>query len=295
MKILLIGANGQLGHDLLAALKQHQVLPTARGASLAGEDHTPIALDVCSTQEVRATLHSFAPNVVINCSAFHRVDDIEKDAAQALAVNALAVQQLALACRDADAALLHVSTDYVFDGEKRTPYTEADQPNPISAYGASKLAGELLLRAAWHKHYIVRTCGLYGIAGASGKGGNFVNTMLRLAGEGKTIKVVNDQTCTPTFTKDLAGQIAALIETNAFGTYHITSAGATTWHDFAAEIFRLAKVQADLQPTTSAEFSALAKRPAYSVLENAGLQKLGIDHMRDWHEALAEYIQLKQK
>ncbi len=169
MKILLIGANGQLGHDLLFALSQHHVLPTARGASLAGEDKTAIALDVCNTHEVRATVNGFAPELVVNCSAFHRVDDIEKDASQALAVNAQAVQQLALACRDANAALLHVSTDYVFDGKASAPYTEADPPNPISAYGASKLAGELLLRSAWHKHYIVRTCGLYGIAGASGK------------------------------------------------------------------------------------------------------------------------------
>ncbi len=290
MKILLIGANGQLGHDLLAALSSHHVLPTARGASVAGANHTPIALDVCNTHEVRAILDAYAPDLVINCSASHRVDDIEKDATQALAVNALAVQQLALTCRAANAALLHVSTDYVFDGEKRTPYTEADLPNPISAYGASKLAGELLVRAAWPRHYLVRTCGLYGIAGASGKGGNFVNTMLRLANEGKTIKVVNDQACTPTSTQDLAQQIAALIETNAFGTYHITSAGATTWHDFAAEIFRLAGIQADLRPITSAEFNAPARRPAYSVLENAGLQRLGIDHMRDWHTALAEYI-----
>jgi dTDP-4-dehydrorhamnose reductase len=294
MKILLIGANGQLGHDLLAALNPHHVLPTSRGASLAGEDTTAIALDVCDAREVRATLNSFAPDIVINCSAFHRVDDIEKDASQALAVNALAVQQLALACRDANAALLHVSTDYVFDGNKRTPYTEADLPNPISAYGASKLAGELLLRSAWHKHYIVRTCGLFGIAGASGKGGNFVNTMLRLANEGKTIKVVSDQICTPTFTKDLAEQIALLIETNAFGTYHITSAGGVTWHGFATEIFRLANIKADLRPITSAEFNAPAKRPAYSVLENAGMQKLGIDRMREWHEALAEYIKIKQ-
>lgn len=290
MKILLIGANGQLGHDLLAALSSHHVLPTARGASVAGANHTPIALDVCNTHEVRAALDAYAPDLVINCSASHRVDDIEKDATQALAVNALAVQQLALTCRAANAALLHVSTDYVFDGEKRTPYTEVDLPNPISAYGASKLAGELLVRAAWPRHYLVRTCGLYGIAGASGKGGNFVNTMLRLANEGKTIKVVNDQACTPTSTQDLAQQIAALIETNAFGTYHITSAGATTWHDFAAEIFRLAGIQADLRPITSAEFNAPARRPAYSVLENAGLQRLGIDHMRDWHTALAEYI-----
>lgn len=293
MKILLIGANGQLGSDLMTALSGHHVLGTARGARDESDGGPSIALDVCDAREVRAVVSSFAPDVVLNTAAFHRVDDIEKDAAMALQVNALAAQQLALICRDAGCALLHVSTDYVFDGAKRAPYIEADPPNPLSAYGASKLAGELLIRAAWPRHYIVRTCGLYGLAGASGKGGNFVNTMLRLAGEGKPIKVVDDQVCTPTFTRDLAANIAALIESGEFGTYHITSAGACTWHAFAAEIFRQAGVQADLRPTTSAEFGAPARRPPYSVLENAGLQRLGIDRMRPWQEALAEYLRLK--
>jgi dTDP-4-dehydrorhamnose reductase len=297
MKILLIGANGQLGSDLMRALAHHNVLGTARGATTADDgtsSSTAIALDVCDAAETRAVVSSFSPNVVINTAAFHRVDDIEKDASRALQVNALAAQQLALICREADAALMHISTDYVFDGAKRSPYTEADLPNPLSAYGASKLAGELLIRAAWPKHYIIRTCGLYGLAGASGKGGNFVNTMLRLANDQKPIKVVDDQVCTPTFTQDLAQQLAALIDTGSYGTYHVTNDGATTWHGFAAEIFRLAGVQADLHPTTSAEFNAPARRPPYSVLDNHGLKTLGIDRMRGWPDALAAYVRLKQ-
>jgi dTDP-4-dehydrorhamnose reductase len=156
------------------------------------------------------------------------------------------------------------------------------------------LAGELLIHSAWPKHYIVRTCGLYGVAGASGKGGNFVNTMLRLANENKTIRVVNDQVCTPTFTKDLARQIAELIETGAYGTYHITNDGKCSWHEFAGEIFRLAGVNADLHPCTSEAFGAPARRPPYSVLENRGLTSLGMNHMRSWQDALAEYIQLER-
>ena len=307
MKILLIGASGQLGRDLLVALSHHHVLGTARGT--AGLEHvkleadwpSPIALDVCNEADLRTTIFSFVPSLVINCAAYHRVDDIEKDAAQALAVNALAVHRMALICREVGAALLHVSTDYVFDGAKGAPYVETDPPNPLSAYGASKLAGELLLRAAWPKHYIVRTCGLYGLAGASGKAddarlrssGNFVNTMLRLAAEGRQIRVVDDQTCTPTFTKDLAAQIALLIETEAYGTYHATNDGACTWYEFAREVFRLAGLSVDVQPVSSAEYGAPARRPPYSVLENRALKALGIDRMRPWREALAEYVALK--
>jgi dTDP-4-dehydrorhamnose reductase len=303
MKILLIGANGQLGSDLLVALKGHDVLGTARGAVSADDGLSPstaIALDVCDAAETRAVIASFRPDVVINTAAFHRVDDIEKDASRALQVNALAAQQLALICKESSAALMHISTDYVFDGAKRAPYVESDLPNPLSAYGASKLAGELLIRAAWPKHYIVRTCGLYGLVGASGKGGNFVNTMLRLASEngaspsvGKPIKVVDDQICTPTYTKDLAGQITVLIEKHTYGTYHITNAGACSWYEFAGEIFRLAGLTADLHPTTSEAFGAPARRPPYSVLENQALKSLGIDRMRPWRDALADYIRMK--
>ena len=187
MKILLIGANGQLGTDLCIALAQHEVLAAIQPGTDRGRLSPLIELDISNPADVRAAVSQFAPDIVINTAAFHRVDDIERDASIALQVNALAVQQLALICREADVALMTISTDYVFDGAKRLPYVESDLPNPISAYGATKLAGELLLRSAWHKHYILRPCGLYGTAGAMGKGGNFVNTMLRLAHEGKQV------------------------------------------------------------------------------------------------------------
>ena len=290
MKIILIGANGQLGTDLYSALAQHDVVAAIQPGTPAGQLSPVFELDIGSVADVRAALAQHKPDVVINTAAFHRVDDIESDASTALQVNALAAQQLALACRDTDAALLHISTDYVFDGTKRTPYVETDLPNPISAYGATKLAGELLVRLAWRKHYIIRPCGLYGTAGAMGKGGNFVNTMLRLAHEGKPIKVIDDQVCTPTYTKDLAEQIALLITTGHYGTYHTTSDGACSWCEFTREIFRLAVLSVQVTPIPSDEFGAPARRPPYSVLENRALRDLGIDRMRDWHEALAEYV-----
>lgn len=282
MKILLTGANGQLGSDLRPALAKHELIATTRNM-----------LDVTHPTQAREFIFAHKPDVLLNTTAFNKVDASEADASEALRVNALAAQQLALICRDLDIPLMHISTDFVFDGLKHSPYVESDLPNPLSAYGASKQAGELLVRAAWPRHFIIRTCGLYGVAGSSGKGGNFVNTMLRMAKEGKPINVVGDQICTPTSTQDLAAQLALLIETNAYGTYHVNNHGACSWHEFAAEIFKLAGLQADLNPISSQQFGAPAVRPPYSVLQNAALQTLGLDHMRDWHEALAEYVALK--
>jgi dTDP-4-dehydrorhamnose reductase len=290
MKIILIGANGQLGSDLYAALQQHDVLAAIQPNTDDGRVASPVELDILNAADVRALVERFKPAVIINTAAFHRVDDIERDASMALQVNALAAQQMALICREAGVALMFISTDYVFDAAKHAPYIESDLPNPISAYGATKLAGELLIRSAWHKHYIIRTCGLYGAAGAMGKGGNFVNTMLRMAREGKPIRVVNDQVCTPTYTRDLAAQIALLIQTEHYGTYHATNDGACTWYEFACEIFRLAGLAPEVTPITSEALNLPARRPAYSVLQNSALQALGIDRMRDWHEALADYM-----
>ena len=297
MKIILIGANGQLGTDLVSALTQHEVLNAIQPGTDPGRLSQVMELDIGDNTAVRAVISQHRPNVIINTAAFHRVDDIERDARMALQVNAYAAQQLALACRDADVSLLHISTDYVFDGKKRTPYVETDLPNPISAYGATKLAGELLVRTAWHKHYIIRPCGLYGMAGAMGKGrsergSNFVNIMLKLAHEGKPVRVIADQVCTPTYTRDLAEQIAVLITTNQYGAYHTTSDGACSWYEFAREIFRLAGLSPEVIPITSDEYGAPAQRPAYSVLENRALRNLGIDRLRDWHEALAEYVSI---
>lgn len=280
MKIILTGSNGQLGTDLCKALKGHDVVKTVFET-----------LDVSDAAAVRGLIAKEKPDVFLNTSAFHRVDDIESDATMAFAINALAAHKLALACRDADVALMHISTDYVFDGAKRAPYVESDIPNPLSAYGASKLAGELLIRNTWRKHMIIRSCGLYGTAGSMGKGGNFVNTMLRLAREGKNIRVVNDQVCTPTFTQDLAAQINTLIGAKQYGTFHMTSDGSCTWCEFAAEIFRLAGLAPNLQPATSAEFNFPATRPPYSVMENAHLKQLDLDHMRHWKLALADYME----
>lgn len=293
MKVLLLGANSQLGSDLVPALSRHELIVTTR-AEVALQTQAPrYLLDLQNITAMRQLVLRVRPEVIINTTAFHRVDDIERDAAMALIMNAHVPHQLALVSCETNAALLHVSTDYVFDGAKRAPYDESDPISPLSAYGTSKAAGEMLIRNAWHKHFIVRSTGLYGLAGSSGKGGNFVNTMLRLARAGKPIRVVADQVCTPTFTADLAAQIAALIATEAFGTMHITNAGECSWHDFAAEIFRQAHLAPDFGATTSAAFGAQARRPAYSVLANNAIREMGMLPLRPWQVAVADYLSLQ--
>ena len=296
MKILLIGANGQLGSDLRTALSAHELVCAMRTvpSALSYLPASVILIDVNDSTQIRNALALQRPDLVLNTTAYNKVDLAESDAREALLVNALAAQQLARTCREFDLPLMHISTDFVFDGAKKTPYVEDDLPNPLSAYGTSKHAGELLVRAAWSRHYIIRTCGLYGVAGSSGKGGNFVNTMLKFARENKPLKVVDDQICTPTATRDLATQIVQLIDhtqgRSDYGMYHINNHGQCSWYEFAREIFRLADIQANLTPIHSADYNAPASRPPYSVLQNAHLQALGIDHMRDWQTALAEYV-----
>lgn len=293
MKILLTGANGQLGSDLRIALSEHTVVAATR-QGIGNENYNAVALDVTDAVRLREVMAVYNPDLLLNTTAYNKVDAAETDAREALLVNAFAAQQLARVCREFDTPLVHISTDFVFDGAKRGPYIESDLPNPLSAYGASKHAGELLVRAAWRKHYVIRTCGLYGVAGSSGKGGNFVNTMLRMAREGKPLTVVDDQVCTPTSTVDLARQIVRLIEHTGgqsdYGVYHMNDHGQCSWYGFASEIFRLAGVSANLSPIHSVDYNAPAMRPLYSVLQNARLQELGIDQMRDWRAALGEYL-----
>ena len=177
-------------------------------------------------------------------------------------------------CRDLDCCLVHFSTDYVFgmDAGRGRPWTEDDPPGPLSVYGLSKLAGEYLVRSTCPKHFVIRTCGLYGVRGSGGKGGNFVETMLRLAGNGKPLRVVNDQRCTPSYTADVAAAVASLLATNRYGLYHVTNAGNCTWFEFAREIFRLADVRVELTPISSLNSGAPARRPDYSVLSNEKLR-----------------------
>ena len=281
MRIALIGSNGQLAQDLAPALKES-------GHEVSGLTHSQI--EVAELDSVRSALTPARPDVVINTSAYHKVDEVEENPLKAFAVNAIGPRNLALVCRDLNAVLVHMSTDYVFSGRKGTPYVEDDPVDPVNIYGASKAAGEMIIRYIWPKHFIVRVSGLYGKAGSSGKGGNFVELMLRLAREGKPIKVVNDQTLTPTSTVAAARQIAALIDTDAYGTYHATCQGECTWYEFTAEIFRIAGLKADLSPQTTAQSGAKAMRPMYSVLMNDGLKALGKDLMPIWQEALSVYM-----
>ena len=284
MKIALIGANGQLGSDLA------KVLP-ARGHDLVPLTHAQV--EVTDAESVAAMMQRYEPELVLNMAAFHKVDVCEEEVEQTFAVNVYGVRNLALACRAHGATLAHMSTDYVFGGDKArtTPYVETDAPAPINVYGVSKLAGEQFVRYLLERYFIFRVTGLYGVAGSSGKGGNFVELMLRLAHAGKDIRVVDDQRMTPTYTVDLAQQIAAVIETERYGLYHATSQGDCTWYEFAAEIFRQSGLSPNLGRAKTGDFGEKATRPAYSVLENRALQGMGMDVMRPWQEALGDYLQ----
>jgi dTDP-4-dehydrorhamnose reductase len=295
--ILVTGASGQLGSDLV------EVLPDASGVSLTRAD-----LDVTDPAAIERTLETHAPAWVINTAAFHRVDDIEKDpeaTRQAFLVNAAAVHHLARACTRHRARLVHLSTDYVFsggqDGGPTGPYSEDAVPAPMSAYGLSKLAGERLIHLAASErpveaHVIVRSSGLYGVMGSAGKGGNFVETMLRLAREGKPIRVVNDQVTTPTFTRDLAEGIARLVAARPpGGVYHLTNSDACTWYEFARRIFTLCGLAPSLTPVSSAEFGAPARRPSPNgALANTLAPALGLPPLRPWPEALEAYLRAKK-
>ncbi|MBM3970817.1 MAG: dTDP-4-dehydrorhamnose reductase [Planctomycetes bacterium] len=278
--IVIIGATGQLGHDLCERL----------GPRAVGLTHREVEL--CERESLSQTLSPLRPRIVINTAAFNFVDDAETRAGEAFAVNALGVRELSLVCRDLDCVLVHFSTDYAFglDGCRRDPYSEDDVSGPINIYGTSKLAGECFVRSLCPKHFVVRTCGLYGHHGSGGKGRNFVNTMLRLAREGRPVRVVADQICTPTATADLADATLRLIETDAFGLYHWTNGGQCSWHEFASEIFRLAGLTVDCTPITTAEFGSRALRPAFTVLEARRWQTLGLPTPRPWQDALREFL-----
>jgi dTDP-4-dehydrorhamnose reductase len=280
LKILLIGANGQLGCDLIEALRAHELVKT-----------THQSLDVVNFEQVQQTVRECQPQAIINTSAFHKVDVCETEIIPSFQVNAYGVRNLALAAREMDARLVHFSTDYVFEGNVPVPRTESDPANPISAYGVSKLAGEKFASYLWPKSVVIRTCGLYGHAGSSGKGGNFVEMMLKKAANGDSIKVVDDQRLTPTSTRELARKVAELLLADSFGLFHITSNGDCTWFDFAREIFTIAGIKAELSATTSEAFKSPARRPAYSVLDNARLRTMGMDDLKDWQVALQEYLQ----
>jgi len=284
MRIAVLGSQGQLGRDLTPRLVG-EVVPVPRGGG-----------DLARPDVLRATLLELKPDAVMNCAAYNFVDKAETEPDAAFKVNGDGVRHLADICREIGAYLVHVSTDYVFglDDARTDPLGEDAPPGPVSAYGLSKLAGEYWARMRCPKHLVIRTCGLYGVWGSGGKGGNFVETMLRVAGQGKPLKVVADQRCTPTYTGDLADAIAQLVAKEVTGLVHATNDGDCSWHEFATEIFRRAGVTADLSAISSAEFGAPARRPGYSVLACRRLADAGIP-MRPWQEALAAYLHERAK
>lgn len=285
MKVLVTGSGGQLGTDLCQALRRFEVVAL-----------THQGLDITNMSLVREVLGRHRAEVVINTAAYVRVDDCETETDKAFRVNALGAGNVAVVAQELGAKLVHISTDYVFGGEpepRTVPYTEFDTPAPLSIYGKSKLAGEDFVRHLCAKHFIVRSSALFGVAGSSGKGGNFIETILRLAGERDEIRVVNDQVFSPTYTRDLAGKIAQLITTEYYGVFHVTNQGACSWHEFATEIVKLAGLRTAVIPITSDQYPQKARRPHYSVLDNYHLRLLGMDDIRSWREALQDYMKEK--
>ena len=285
MRVAVTGANGQLGTDLCQVLHYFDVIPLT---------HTDI--EIADIASVREALLKHKPAVIINTAAHVRVDDCEDEKDKAFSVNCLGARNIAVVAQELGARLVHISTDYVFGGEaepRTTPYTEFDTPVPLSTYGRSKLAGENLARHFCLRHFIVRASGLFGVAGSSGKGGNFVQTMLRLARERDELRVVDDQVFSPTYTGDLARKIVQLMTTDHYGIFHITNKGACSWYEFTVEILRLAGVTTPVIPITSDQFPQKAPRPRYSVLDNSHLRLLGMDDMRPWQEALRDYMVAK--
>ena len=278
MKIAVIGADGQLGFDLM------KLEPKAIGLTIK-------EIDITDLEKSQQVLTAIKPEVVINTAAYHHVDDCEDHPGPAFQVNAIGAGHLAKICNSIHSSLVHISTDYVFSGDKGAPYSEEDIPNPQSTYGVSKLAGEQMISYLLPQHFIVRTSGLYGTAGCLGKGGtNFIEGMVKRAKSGQPLKVVNDEIIGPTYTRDLAEKILEIIDTNSYGIYHITNRGQCSWYEFTLKIFELMKLKVAVSPTTGAEFKAKAKRPTYSVLAHEHLQRLGLDNIRSWQEALQAYL-----
>ena len=277
MKILITGSNGMLGHDLQEVLedKHELVLTTSKTLDITDRQHT---MDfICEAR----------PDAVINSAAYTDVDGCEENQELAYAVNGEGVRNLALACKEVGCPLVHVSTDYVFDGTARDPIGEDGEIGPISVYGKSKLEGEKAILEILDKYFIVRTAWLYGINGK-----NFPKTMLELAEKHSEITVVYDEVGTPTYTPDLAWGISQLIETDFYGIYHLTNSGSCSWCEFARYIFEVAGKDVKVIPVTASEFARPAPRPSYSVLDNRNWVENGFEPLRSYKEAIREYVEL---
>ncbi len=283
-RVIVFGASGQLGVELCAELSR-------RGYEVRG--YSRAMLDVSSAERVERTLAEFDPAAVFNAAAYNQVDVAEREPLAAYEANALAVRNLALACHQNDARLVHFSTDYVFDGMAGRPYTETDAVHPLGAYAVSKLAGELYAQAYLSRPLIVRTSGVFGPGGRHTARGNFPELMLRLAREGKPIRVVEDHVASPTYAPGLASRSIEMLERNLDGIFHCGGGEAVSWFDYAKLIFEKAGIHADLKPTNEREYRTTARRPKFSALENARMRQCGITPMPSLADAVADYIAVR--
>jgi dTDP-4-dehydrorhamnose reductase len=284
MKIMLIGADGQLGTDLCKSLKNANLVP------LTQKD-----IEITDMGSIIKSCRKYKPGVIINTASYIRVDDCEDNIDLAYKVNALGARNLAVAAYEYGAALAHLSTDYVFGGDEKrvSPYGEFDTPSPINIYGSSKLAGERFIEHLSTKYFIIRTSALYGAAPCMGKGTNFVDTVIKLSKEKDILRMVNDQVLSTTYTRDLADKIAQLVVTKYYGVFHIVNSGQCSWFEFAKEVLELTGSKLKLTAVSSGEGPNKAKRPSYTALCNYHLNLLGMDDLRDWKEALRSYLKEK--
>ncbi len=280
------GSGGQLGAELKSEFEK-------RGYRVEGFDRGRV--DITDPARVEAALAEFDPAIVLNAAAYNQVDVAEQEPQAAYQVNGLAVRNLALACRQIDAKLVHFSTDYVFDGLAGRAYTEQDVPRPLGAYAVSKLAGELYARAYLDSAMVIRTSGVYGPAGLGTARGNFVELMLRLAANGQPIRVVEDHVASPTFAPALASRTADLAERGAQGLFHIAGGAPISWYEWALMIFRAAGLNPPIKATNEREFRTAARRPKYSALSNAKMESLGIAPMPALEEAIGLYLMARTR
>ena len=284
-RAVVFGSRGQLGVELMRELAR-------RGYRVDGFDRPE--MDITDKDLVERCVAELDPAVVFNAAAYNQVDVAEEEPQAAFLVNALAVRNIALACRQADAVLVHYSTDYVFDGAAGRPYTEEDPPHPLGAYAVSKLAGEIYAQAYLEAPLIIRTSGLYGPGGLHTARGNFLELMLRLAASGKPIRVVEDHVASPTYAPALAARSIDLVERRQEGVFHVGGGTAISWFDFARLIFQAAGLQPELQPTNERAYRTAAHRPKFSALSNARMERVGLEPMPPLELALKSYFTLRK-
>ena len=282
MKVAVVGSNGQLGTDVVRAFVDN-------GDEVFALTHGDV--EIANRESVWSKLRELQPNIVVNTAAMHHVENCESEPDKAFAVNALGARNLAIVVRDMGAVLMHVSTDYVFDGGKASPYEETDAPLPLNVYGNTKLAGEFFVRSILDRCFVLRTSALYGKAPCRAKGGrNFVDLMLKLAKERGEVRVVDSERVTPTSTRELAREMVALSRCDRYGLYHATAEGSCSWYEFAQEIFLIASAKVSLKVAAADEFPAKVPRPRYSVLENRALKLVGLNTFGPWQDGLREYL-----